>query len=214
MRRAPRPASRIAARSLAIELLALDLTTCGRCTRTESNLDSALASVAERLRRDGVAVEVRKTVVRTAEQAERLRFASSPTVRVDGRDIALALRESDCGDCGDLCGCAGSVECRVWPWRGREHLEAPEEMIVDAVLRAAREGPIGRPEPAPPFRLPDNLRRFFAAREAAGASEGDRPPSAGSCCGSSGACGCGPIRPAGPSHEDRRGADRPSRSAR
>jgi hypothetical protein len=184
---------------VAIELLALDLTTCGRCTRTETNLDAALATVAERLRRDGVAVTVTKTVVRTAEQAERLRFASSPTLRVNGRDIALELRESECRDCGELCGCAGNVACRVWVWQGVEHLEAPEALIVDAVLGATRGAPGTASTGAGEFRLPENLRAFFAAKAA---SSGDRdccdrstccaPSEKAACCGTSGGCGCRP----------------------
>jgi hypothetical protein len=170
-RSTPPPTAR---RHLTIDLLALDLTTCGRCTRTEANLDAALETAATRLRRDGVEVEVRKTVVKTAEQAERLHFASSPTIRIDGRDIALELRESDCGDCGDLCACAGSVACRIWVWKGQEHLEAPHDMIVDALMTAYREGLSPTPAATAPFVLPQNLRHFFDAKAKAGA--------AGPCC--------------------------------
>jgi hypothetical protein len=140
-----------------IELLALDLATCGRCTRTSQNLDDALQQVAETLRATDTEVTVTKTVVRTLEEAERLRFVSSPTIRVNGRDIALELRESACADCGPDCGCGGGVACRVWVWRGREHTEAPKAMIVDAILRAYGT------EVAPPargrYRVPENLRR-------------------------------------------------------
>lgn len=171
----------VAARRMTIELLALDLSTCGRCTRTSANLDAALAQVAGRLRREGVEVEVRRTVIRTVEDAVAARFVSSPTIRVDGRDVAFELRESACGDCGDLCG--AGVDCRVWVWRGQTYEEAPEAMIVEAVEAAA-----GRPAEAPsrartPYRLPDNLRRFFDAKARAGAR-------AGGCCGPSEGC-CG-----------------------
>jgi hypothetical protein len=170
----------VAPRRVTIELLALDLAACGRCARTAANLDAAVATVTKRLRRAGVAVDVRKTVVRTAEQAVALRFASSPTIRVDGRDLALETRESACDDCGALC--HDTVECRVWVWGGRAYEEAPEAMIVEAVLRAA-DGPSSGPPDAPsPYSLPDNLRRFFDAKARA-----TPPPSAGSCCGG-GAC--------------------------
>ncbi len=171
----------VAARRMTIELLALDLSTCGRCTKTSAHLDAALAKVAGRLRRRGVEVEVRRTVIRTMEDAVAARFVSSPTIRVDGRDVALELRESACGDCGDLCG--EGVDCRVWVWRGREYEEAPEAMIVEAIETAA-----SRPAEAPtrertPYRLPGNLRRFFEAKARAGArSSGCCGPSEG-CCG-------------------------------
>jgi hypothetical protein len=189
------------ARRVTIDLLALDLATCGRCLRTDRNLDAALRTVGERLRAQGLDVDVQRTVVTTAEQATRLRFASSPTIRVDGRDIALDLRESECGDCGELCGGAADVECRVWVWEGKEHLEAPEPMIVDAVLRACREESPPRPAAPPPFRLPENLQRYFEARALAEAparaSCCDRstccdPSERPACCGEgTDACGCG-----------------------
>ena len=169
-------------RRLTIELLALDLDTCGRCTGTGANLDAAIATVAGVLREADVEVDVRKTVVSTARQAEELRFESSPTIRINGRDIALDLRESNCGDCGDICGCEGQVDCRVWVWQGREYTEAPKALIIDAVLRAYSHAW----EPAQPsreFRLPDNLRNFFAATAAKAA-----PRPADACCDTAPCC--------------------------
>jgi hypothetical protein len=162
-------------RTMTIELLALDLDTCGRCTGTGENLDAALATVTAVLREADVETEVRKTVVRTAAQAEQLRFESSPTIRINGRDIALELRESNCGDCGDICGCEGQVDCRVWVWQGREYTEAPKALIVDAVLRAYTHAWEPAPASVRRYRLPDNLRTFFAARSstAVGASNSD-----------------------------------------
>jgi hypothetical protein len=184
-------------RTLEIELLALDLDTCGRCTRTDRNLEDAIDSAAHLFREAGVEVRVAKRVIRSAEEAIRHRFASSPTIRIDGRDIALELRESSCGECGELCGGgAGSVDCRVWVWRGEEHLEAPRAMIVDAMLRAYGGGgsaPAGGSE----FRLPENLAAFFAAAArmrtaGAGCCEGAADCCAGAaeCCeGSTECCG-------------------------
>jgi hypothetical protein len=165
----------LARRTLRIELLALDLSTCGRCRGTDAHLDEALRVAADRLRAHGVEAQVTRTVVTSEVDAVRHRFASSPTIRVDGRDIALEVRESPCDDCGELCGCDGGVSCRVWVWEGREHLEAPVPMIVEAVLASAR----GRAAPAPeagPFRLPENLRTFFRERER-------RRAAAAGCCG-------------------------------
>lgn len=169
-------------RTLTIELLALDLDTCGRCTGTSANLDAAIAEVAAILRQADVEVEVHKVVVRSAAQAEQLRFESSPTIRINGCDIALELRESNCGDCGDLCGCEGQIDCRVWVWRGEEYTEAPKALIVDAILRGYGQAWDPPPKPARRFRLPDNLRRFFDANpDAAARAEQD-------CCDRSACC--------------------------
>ncbi len=189
-------------RTIEIELLALDLETCGRCTGTDRNLEEAITSVASVLRETGAAVKVSKRVIATAPEAERFRFVSSPTIRVDGRDIAFELRESNCQDCGDLCGCAGGVDCRVWVWQGKEYLEAPKPMIVDAVLQAYAAPPTGRP--AGPYTMPENLRNYFAAtaaKHSGSAAESEccdrsaccEPVAKEACCGSaeaSGACGC------------------------
>ena len=75
-------------RQVRIELLALDLATCGRCKRTEANLDAALRSVADLLREADVEVETEKHVIASAEEAGRHRFVSSPTIRVNAKDIA------------------------------------------------------------------------------------------------------------------------------
>jgi hypothetical protein len=150
---------------LIIELLALDLNTCGRCTSTAANLDAAIETVADVLREADVEVVVRKVVITSASQAEKLRFQSSPTIRVNGRDIALELRESNCGDCGDICGCEGQVDCRVWVWRGKEYTEAPKALIIDAILRTYAQAWEPMPLPRKKFRLPENLRKYFLAIE-------------------------------------------------
>jgi hypothetical protein len=197
-------------RTIEIELLALDLESCGRCTGTDQNLEAAIQTVAAVFREAGAAVQVTRHVVTTAEEAQRLRFIASPTIRVDGRDIAFELRESNCGDCGDLCGCEGGVDCRVWVWQGQEHVEAPKALIVDALLRAYAAGPASGA--AEPYVLPENLRTYFAGVAAkAAAAQGkaaaaeccDRtaccePSAKAECCGSaagsgaagSEACGC------------------------
>jgi hypothetical protein len=165
-------------RRLRIELLALDLATCDRCIRTQENLDAVLRSAAEVFREAEIEVQTEKHVVASAGQAERLRLVSSPTIRVNGKDITLDLRESPCEDCGDLCGCKGGVHCRVWVWQGKEYLEAPKAMILDAILKAyAREG--SPPEQPSPYQMPDNLRRFFGS---SGKRARSRAPGSTACC--------------------------------
>lgn len=169
-------------RQLTIELLALDLDTCGRCTGTGANLDAAIQTVADVLREADVEVEVRKTVITSAAQARKLRFESSPTIRVNGRDIALELRESNCGDCGDICGCDGQVDCRVWVWQGREYTEAPKALIIDAILRTYAQAWEPLPLPRKEYQLPENLRNFFQALEQKGAQESPACCDSTTCC--------------------------------
>lgn len=169
--------------SIHVELLALDLETCDRCTGTDASLEAAIAEVADELRAAGRDVTVSKTVVTGLAQAEALGFTSSPTIRVNGHDIALERRESVCGPCSDLAGTG--VECRVWIHEGREHTVAPREMIVAALRRAALAS--GSPGGGTPPRgeVPENLRRYFAARAVGGAASSccaPAPAATSSCC--------------------------------
>jgi hypothetical protein len=171
-----------------IDFLFLDLTTCDRCRGTDRNLESALEVVREALEATGAAVEVRKTLVESAAQARELRFVSSPTIRVNGRDLAFELKESACG-C-DVCtdGSGEPIACRDWTYRGKEYTEAPVGLIVDAILGEVYGG-AGRRATTPDdaYEVPENLERFFAA-EGPGCGS---PAEAESCCPPTGeVCGC------------------------
>jgi hypothetical protein len=195
-------ASPAAMHQVGIDFLYLDLETCTRCRGTDANLEAALAEVGRVLEAAGVDVSVRKTLVASAEQARMLGFVSSPTIRVNGADIALELRESSCAECGEACACDGTIDCRLWVWQGQEHTEAPTAMIVDAILREVYGGGERAIAPALMGAVPENLARFFAGKERLAASVTCCPPAEqaaccepsqkASCCGDgvSGSCGC------------------------
>jgi hypothetical protein len=196
------PAALDTALKIRIDLLFLDLTTCSRCMGTDQNLDAALETIRQVMQVTGATVEVHKTLVETEQQARRLRFVSSPTIRVNGRDIALGLKESSCGSEACTDGCGDHTDCRVWTYQGRDYTQAPVGLIVDTVL-----GEIygGRPQPTlvdEPYEVPENLQRFFAGKTVAVSTEASCcPPSArkaccepeakDACCGTSTSKGCG-----------------------
>ena len=153
-------------RKLQIDFLFLDLTSCTRCRGTDRSLSEALIVVADVLLAAGIAVEVTKVHVATEELARAWRFVSSPTIRVNGSDIALDLRESSCGSEACTDGCGDQIACRVWVYRGQEYTEPPTELIVEAILRHIYGAPAA-PHPTHPYEMPENLRRFFAGRPAA-----------------------------------------------
>ena len=147
-------------RELVLDFLYLDLNTCDRCQDTDSSLDEALKDVARVLETTGVSVKVNKVNVISQEQAEEHKFMSSPTIRINGQDIQLDVRESECQACGDLCG--DDVDCRVWTYQGREFSSPPKALIVEAILKHVLGTTPAAPSPAP-YVMPENLKRFYAA---------------------------------------------------
>jgi Domain of unknown function (DUF2703) len=183
---------------LRIEFLFLDLTSCTRCLGADRSLESALDIVHDKLEATGVEVEVDKILVESAEQARALRFVSSPTIRVDGRDVALELRESSCGSEACTDGCGDQIACRVWVHRGREYTEPPVAMIVDAILEHVYSGPSPRARvEAQLYELPANLARFFSGRAASAEERACCPPAEQqSCCDADAKDGCCDAAPA------------------
>jgi len=147
-------------KQLVIDFLYLDLSVCGRCQGTEENLEEALADVSDVLQGAGFEVIVNKINITSPEQAEKYRFLSSPTIRMNGVDLDLEVRESACQDCGDLCG--DDVDCRVWVYEGTEYTEPPKALIINAILKAVYGGQLQGSAPQQEYQLPENLRRFFA----------------------------------------------------
>jgi hypothetical protein len=143
-----------------VELLYLNLDSCGRCQGADRNLDSALEAVSRVLGEAGHQVTVRKTHVTTQEEAAALGFVSSPTIRVNGRDIAVAVEESTCGACSSLAGT--EVGCRTWGWQEQSHTSPPVGMIIDAILSSVyRPDTDTGPVPAPAGT--GSVDRFLAA---------------------------------------------------
>lgn len=172
-------------RTIDIEFLYLDLDACTRCRGTGRNLEEALHEVAGVLEATGIKVNLKKIHVQTEKQALALGFVSSPTIRINGRDIQLDVRESLCESCGDLCG--EEVDCRVWVYQGREYTVAPKGMIIEAILKHVYGGEMEAPAEREPLKeLPENLKRFFAAKrkkeEDAARNTGEQVARE-SCCG-------------------------------
>ena len=110
---------------LDVVLLVIDLTTCARCVPTGDQLQQAvnlLMPVAEAL---GIALRHRQIVVQTPQEAKQNALLSSPTIRLNGRDIEQDIRESLCESCGDLTENNTMVDCREWHYRGKVYSAAP-----------------------------------------------------------------------------------------
>jgi len=154
-------------RTVAVDFLYLELSTCSRCGGTDTNLERALAALDDVLPAIGAQVEVRRIHVQSLQQARELQLVTSPTIRVDGRDISPEPLESECG--ADGCGCGPGASCRLWRYAGADHSAAPVGLIVDAILSALYAGPAAADTPTS-YEVPDNLIRVLAGAR-------------GGCCG-------------------------------
>ena len=85
-----------------IALLALDLNRCARCVGTLDHIEKAIDIIRPVLEVMEAQVNVRKNVIESEEQARQYQFAASPTVRINGKDIAFETLESECESCTDL----------------------------------------------------------------------------------------------------------------
>lgn len=166
-----------------IEFMYLDLDECTRCKGTQNSLEEAIAEVSRVLEAAGREIIVHKVHVQSEEQARELGFVSSPTIRVNGKDIQSDIKESFCESCGDICG--DEVDCRVWVYRGKEYTVPPKAMIIDAILSKVYGGKKDNmPVQDKTGEIPDNLKRFFEGKRK------KRHRTNIGCCSSSDRCCC------------------------
>ena len=149
------------ARKVLVEYLYLDLQTCDRCIGTEHVLDEVMAVLIPALKLAGFAVTYRKTEIETAGLAETHRVLSSPTIRVNGRDVCETVREDSCGCCSEISGT--DVACRVFEYYGEVYKVPPKELLANGVLQAVF-GSLGNDCSSSDYELPENLRIFFAGK--------------------------------------------------
>ena len=91
--------------------------------------DSACERAREAARDAEVDAEVRLVLVESDDDAQRLRFLGSPSVRVDGIDVdATGAERSEVG-----------LQCRVYDVDGRLSGAPPIRWIADALRRSAGE---------------------------------------------------------------------------
>ncbi|MFZ5944470.1 MAG: DUF2703 domain-containing protein [Bacillota bacterium] len=146
-----------------IDFLYLDLSVCERCQGTEHNLAEAINQVSGVLQAAGFELVLNKINITSRELAIKHQFVSSPTIRVNGIDIALDVKESSCRECGDLCG--DSVDCRVWIYEDVEYSEPPKAMIINAILRCIYSNEKADSIQKGDYKLPNNLKLFFEGLE-------------------------------------------------
>lgn len=148
--------------TVTIEYLYLDLTSCERCIGTDQVLEDVIATLAPALELAGYQVTYRKIEMASAELAIRYRFLSSPTIRVNGRDIATRVEENHCGCCSALSG--SDVDCRIFAYEGITYEVPPKQMLANGIVHAVFANVSTQQEKAK-YQLPKNLVDFYAGKE-------------------------------------------------
>ena len=141
-----------------IEYLYLDLNTCDRCIGTEQELDMVVSTLSPALNLAGYTVEYQKIEIISEEVAEKHKFLSSPTVRVNGEDVCQSIVENNCGCCGQISGT--DVDCRIFEYNGETYEVAPKEMLAEAILKEVFGSGEGT-DACSEYGLPANLKAFF-----------------------------------------------------
>jgi len=152
--------SRTAHKEIVVDFLYIDLSVCDRCKGTGEALSEAIEDVRKILEAAGCSIIVNYVHVQTEEQAEELGFTSSPTIRINGQDIQMDIKETLCESCGDLCG--DDIDCRVWVYGGKEYTIPPKPMIVNAILGYIYSSDLVTEINYTTKSVPENLRKFFA----------------------------------------------------
>ncbi len=142
--------------AIIVDFLYLDLSVCARCQGTESALMTALETLSQEWRQEGISIRLNKINVTRAELAIKTRFVSSPTIRVNGRDIADTLMENVCQDCGSLCG--DQVTCRVWTYHGETLTTPPVELLKELILKSLEDSSSIESKP---YVMPENLKVYY-----------------------------------------------------
>ncbi len=150
---------------IVLELFALDTVTCEPCVSAMSSLHAAAAVLSRELTDQGYLVATRVVLLENAARAGQLGISSSPTVRVNGHDVALEIQEEPCSTCSSLAGTG--IECRTYTWDGQRFDHPPVPLLVDAVHRHVASGARRASRQTPAASQPTSVERFFVARDSA-----------------------------------------------
>lgn len=90
-------------KEMKIDFLYLDLNVCERCRGTESNLDAAMNDVSTVLEAAGFDININKVNIITEDLAVKYKFLSSPTIRINDKDIVMEVKKSFLCNLCNLC---------------------------------------------------------------------------------------------------------------
>ena len=148
------------AKTVQIEYLFLDLQTCDRCIGTDRVLEEVIKEITPALETAGYRVVYHKLEMSTAELAQQYHFLSSPTIRVNGREVCNSVEENKCDCCSQISGT--NVDCRVFEYDGQTYEVPPKAMLAEAVLSSVF-APFSTKE-CGCYEMPENLKTFYQGK--------------------------------------------------
>lgn len=109
---------------------------CPWCVKTKKIIREGLEEL-------GMNADVEEILIDTDEKAKEYGFVSSPTVRINGKDIQREVNKGQCLPCEELaehtkeatefvkqeCKCG----CRIYFYRGKKYNYPPKEMIKEVI---------------------------------------------------------------------------------
>ena len=156
-------------KTINILLLYLDLSVCDPCQGTESTLEKSIDEAAKILKESGYGINLEKIHIKTKELAKKHKFLTSPTIRINGKDIQLDFKEALCATCGTLTK-ESNVNCRKWLYKGKSYSYPPKDMIVGAIMDYVK-GKKKAEMSDKRYIMPDNIKNFFKSRIGCGIKE-------------------------------------------
>lgn len=85
-------------------------------------------TIEEILKESKIKAVVKRVKVSGEDEAKRLRFPGSPTVRINGVDVDPMFKET-----------TGAIGCRVYMYQGKMYEFPPKDMIAKAVKRLIKK---------------------------------------------------------------------------
>lgn len=172
-------------KNITVDFLYLDTSICTRCQNTESNLNDSLDNIKELLNNLGFEVTLNRVHIETESQAIQQHFISSPTIRVNGADIQMDVKESHCSSCSSLANNT-AIDCRVWTYNGEQFSAPPQGLIIDSILSTIYQTEKIELAKKKGYLLPDNLKQYFENQDQLCANVGAKEKT--TCCDVSDCC--------------------------
>jgi hypothetical protein len=120
---------------------------CQACDVAKQQLDKALSAVEPMLREVDVELRVNELLVSTEQQAKRLRFRGSPTLRIGHVEVAPEH--------------VAETEERIWKWRDRAYATPPVGLLVEAILQGCAGPEIDAAPVTAQYEVPAYLASYL-----------------------------------------------------